>query len=84
MDLSELNKFTHSVLTIDSTVPTCSKDEECCVGIDEAGRGPVLGMSRSFFINNCCNRVFFYHEFILDCFILFDLIMHVVVFGLQF
>ena len=52
MDLSELNKFTHSVLTIDSPVPTCTKDEECCVGIDEAGRGPVLGMSQFFFINN--------------------------------
>ena len=44
MDLSNLDKFTDSVLTVDSPVPICTRSEECCVGIDEAGRGPVLGM----------------------------------------
>lgn len=43
MDLSNLDKFTDSVLTVDSPVPICTQSEECCVGIDEAGRGPVLG-----------------------------------------
>ena len=43
MDLSELKNCTHSYLTIESKVPPCTMAEECCVGIDEAGRGPVLG-----------------------------------------
>ncbi|KAL5261556.1 hypothetical protein ACHWQZ_G007312 [Mnemiopsis leidyi] len=43
MDLSQLPKHSHSLLTVESTVPLSTQDEECCVGIDEAGRGPVLG-----------------------------------------
>lgn len=26
-----------------SQVPSVTRDEECCMGVDEAGRGPVLG-----------------------------------------
>ena len=26
-----------------SQVPSVTTDEECCMGVDEAGRGPVLG-----------------------------------------
>lgn len=29
-----------------STIPSICKIEECIVGIDEAGRGPVLGIGR--------------------------------------
>ena len=43
MDLSKLKDFTHSCLTFETNVPACTLSEECCVGIDEAGRGPVLG-----------------------------------------
>ena len=43
MDLSDLKDLSHSVLTIDSAFPSCTLEEECCIGIDEAGRGPVLG-----------------------------------------
>ena len=28
---------------VESVVPEVSKTGECCAGIDEAGRGPVLG-----------------------------------------
>lgn len=30
---------------VESTVPTACTQEECCMGIDEAGRGPALGTS---------------------------------------
>jgi len=43
MDLSELQSDNSRVLTLDSEIPPCTLTEPCCVGIDEAGRGPVLG-----------------------------------------
>ena len=44
MDLSELKKSNSTVFTIDSETPDVALKEDCCVGIDEAGRGPVLGI----------------------------------------
>ena len=43
MDLSKFNNSNLDTSLIQSDVPESAKSKPCCMGIDEAGRGPVLG-----------------------------------------
>ncbi|XP_067829133.1 ribonuclease H2 subunit A isoform X2 [Heptranchias perlo] len=43
MDLSEFEKDNSGSCRLVSAIPAACRSEECSLGIDEAGRGPVLG-----------------------------------------
>lgn len=43
MDFSEFEKDSSKSIRLESAVPSACKNHECMLGIDEAGRGPVLG-----------------------------------------
>lgn len=45
MEMSEFESDNMKNSVIESTIPDCIKTEPCWLGIDEAGRGPVLGQS---------------------------------------
>ena len=43
LDLTEFLSDTRRSCSMQSPVASWARTEECCMGIDEAGRGPVLG-----------------------------------------
>jgi len=53
--LEQFDKNHDEDVTIYSEIPERCKISLCYAGIDEAGRGPVLGNHKSYFSRDTCN-----------------------------
>lgn len=55
VDVQKFQEDTLRSCSIESPVPEVTRQQECCMGIDEAGRGPVLGLC----VPNKAHRIHF-------------------------
>lgn len=68
MDLSDFEADNSVSCRLSSPIPEVCKIEDCCLGIDEAGRGPVLGEWHLLKVRSCFKISDIYLFIYISCF----------------